>query len=273
MADDPRETSEEPGSDSDALSIGSGIPSTPPTDYSWDYPSPEDEDDACPICHQAMFEHEPTALLCGHVFHDYCISKYFRTSDQCPVCKRREVLDGNGELESVAGLESIRRYWLHNHFSHHNFKLNAREDLNLGSVPIESNVQWWIGTFADMFKLELEESTPMRAILIFSTDKSGVEWFTSITGTLEDGRITELMVWFKDSASGVEHLALLPAHRTDSVNLLARAQRELRGETRAFFLKASDNSGDGNLGEEMGAVELASGRVTQEVVPSPVTPD
>ncbi len=50
----------------------------------------------CSIC----FEPVPSTnsakakrLSCGHAFHFNCILKWFETSDECPVCRRKQLKD------------------------------------------------------------------------------------------------------------------------------------------------------------------------------------
>ena len=54
----------------------------------------------CPVCyenltefnkeekHQIENEKKPVKILCGHIFCDSCISKWFEKNDDCPICKR-----------------------------------------------------------------------------------------------------------------------------------------------------------------------------------------
>jgi hypothetical protein len=61
-----------------------GAPSTPPTTWHGEGSNLE-----CPICFQPLFDEPYEALLCGHVYHCYCIGTYraIHPDMLCPVGK------------------------------------------------------------------------------------------------------------------------------------------------------------------------------------------
>lgn len=42
--------------------------------------------DTCPICIELIQRNSKT-LICDHVFHEKCITKWYVTSESCPVCR------------------------------------------------------------------------------------------------------------------------------------------------------------------------------------------
>ena len=46
----------------------------------------------CPVCLEALFNHEPVITHCAHVFGSDCISRVIETQRKCPMC-RAELLD------------------------------------------------------------------------------------------------------------------------------------------------------------------------------------
>lgn len=49
--------------------------------------------ETCPICFDEISIKHLHSTTCKHVYHRDCITKWFETSDECPVCRREQSED------------------------------------------------------------------------------------------------------------------------------------------------------------------------------------
>jgi hypothetical protein len=59
------------------------------------------DDNDCPICYERMYIWNDCRLICGHIYHAICISKWFDkdNSTACPLCRQ------SNDIDHISGLD------------------------------------------------------------------------------------------------------------------------------------------------------------------------
>eukprot|EP00111_Clytia_hemisphaerica_P022314 TCONS_00065586-protein len=72
-----------------------------------DYNFVRTKEETCAICLDELTRKQPIKLDCNHHFHNSCIMKWLRQSDQCPLCKQTVNIEVVADPLSVDSCESI----------------------------------------------------------------------------------------------------------------------------------------------------------------------